>query len=163
MLNLFSPPYPFHHLKPEVFVLLGFRKCLAYFVRQPQRNLFLSGILFIVLGQLSSLNLNWILFFMNWANSKTFRFFSYSEIYDLLLRLYQSHWLIILLLFFPLSTLFLVAVLLFAEGVNFCQKQHVLNEMWCICARYRPECLEIALRVIGFGGIIYRRANKSCG
>lgn len=69
----------------------------------------------------------------------------------------------IIIIFLLLSTLFLFAVLLFAEGVNFCQKQHVLNEMWCICAGYRPECLEIALRVIGFGGIIYRRANKSCG
>lgn len=38
-------------------------------------GIFFSGILFIVLGQLSSLNLNWILFFMNWANSKTFLVF----------------------------------------------------------------------------------------
>lgn len=126
-------------------------------------GIFFSGILFIVLGQLSSLNLNWILFFMNWANSKTFLVFLILKYMTYCCASIKVIGLLYYYYFFPLSTLFLVAVLLFAEGVNFCQKQHVLNEMWCICAGYRPECLEIALRVIGFGGIIYRRANKSCG
>lgn len=43
---ILPPLYPFHHLKPEVFVLLGFRKCLAYFVRQPQRNFFLWNFIY---------------------------------------------------------------------------------------------------------------------
>lgn len=126
MLNLFSPPLPFLSSKARGICIAGIQKILGIFCPPTAAEFFFSGILFIVLGQLSSLNLNWILFFMNWANSKTFRFFSYSEIYDLLLRLYQSHWLIILLLFFP------PLVFISRRRPPFCRRREFLPKTSCV-------------------------------
>lgn len=143
--------------------MLGFRKCLAYFVRQPQRNFFLWNFIYCLRSvEFVEFELDFVLHELSQQQNVSF-FFLILKYMTYCCASIKVIGLLYYYYFFPLSTLFLVAVLLFAEGVNFCQKQHVLNEMWCICAGYRPECLEIALRVIGFGGIIYRRANKICG
>lgn len=117
--------YPFYHLKPEVCVLLGFRKCLAYFVRQPQRNFFLWNFIYCLRSvEFVEFELDFVLHEL--SQQQNVSCFSYSEIYDLLLRLYQSHWLIILLLFFCPSRLY------FSSPSSFCRRREFLPKTACV-------------------------------